>query len=231
MEKLEHEVLKKYLIITIIGFVVLLLGRGIETGLQIYPSYEPSAEIGPEFQYYTLNTFYGASVEWSTEMIQFTGFRIPIFAVAGYILIMIGFDKLSLRSKVFSIGKVMSMISLICVIALNALPFFMTGYKLCWIAMLLGIACLGFELSAGYFLLCGVCNILTGIAFKSDKVAMAITWCVSALVRVVVFLTTWIQLSGLTFVYNVILFWLWVLFIYFIWKLREFITGEIPVED
>ncbi len=236
MKKLEHQVLKKYLIITIIGFVVLLLGRGIETSFLIYPSYEPSAEIGPEFQYYTLNTFYGASVgvtteAWDTATIQFTGFRIPIFPLAGYILIILGFGKLSIRSKIFSIGKMMAMLSLIGVVVINILPFIMTGHKLCYVAMLIGIANLGFELSAGYFLLCGICSILTGIAFKSDKVAMAITWCVAALVRVVVFFTTWIQLAGLTLVYNIILFWLWVLFIYFIWKVKEYITGEIPVED
>ncbi len=231
MAKLEHQIMKKYLIITIIGFFVLLLGRGIATNFQIYPSYEPSAEVGPEFQYYNLNTFYGAAVEWDTENIVYTGYRIPLFSVVGYILIVIGFGKLSLRSKVFSIGKVMTMAALFFVICLNILPFFMNGYKLCWIAMLLGIACLGFELSAGYFLLFGVCSILGGVAFKTDKVAMAITWCVSALVRVVVFLTTWVQLGTLTFVYNVILFWLWVLFFYFIWRVNEFITGEIPVED
>ncbi|MBE5939429.1 MAG: hypothetical protein E7266_03435 [Lachnospiraceae bacterium] len=231
MSKPEYQILKKYLIITLIGFLVLLMGRGIGTGMQIYPPYQPDAGVGPEFQYYTLNTFYGARVNWETENIAYTGYRFPLFALAGYVLIIMGFGKLSTRSKVFSIGKVMCIGAVGCVAVLNVLPFLLNGTRLCWVTLLLGIAALGFEISAGYFLLCGMCNVLYGIAFKTDRVLMAIVWCLAVLCRIVVFVTTWVQLGGLTFVYNIILFWLWIFFLYCIWKLNEFITGEISMKD
>lgn len=230
MEKKSYQMANKYLIITLIGFLILLMGRGIGTKLDVYPTYVHNGEIGPAFQYYTLNTFYGATVDWGTEAIGFTGYRIPIYAVAGYIMIMLGFDKLKERSRVFTIGKWMAVMALGMNVLLNVLPFLFNGSQLCYIAICIGIACLGLELSVGYFLVCGVCDVLSGISFKMDRTTLGITWFASFVVRIVVFVTTWVQLANLTIVYNIILLWLWIFLTYTLLKLKTYITGEITFE-
>jgi len=230
MKKLGSQVELKYLIMTMAGLLVLLLGRGLATTLNIYPAYIPDYGIGPEFQYYTLNTFYGASIDWGTEEILFTGYRLPVFAIAGYVLIAMGFGKMKERSKVFVIGSWMSVAGLVMTLVINLFPFLIHNVNLCYIVMCLGIAGLGIELSVGYFFVCGVCDILSGTAFKTDRTTLALTWFVTLVCRIVVFVTTWIQLANLTLVYNMILLWLWIFFIYTIWKLRQFIIGEIEIE-
>lgn len=231
MDKKMHKIPCKYLVITLIGFIVLLMGRGIGTGIKLYPDYVQNYEIGPEFQYYTLNTFYGAGIEAGTENIFFKGYRIPIFSIAGYILIMYGFLGLKDRSRVFTIGKWMAFMAIFINVILNILPFVMTGSRLCYVAMCIGIASLGIELSVGYFLICGICDTLRGTAFKTDRVTLGITWFISVVCRIIVFVTTWVQLPNLTMVYNIILLWLWIFFIYTVWKLRSFVTGEIKFQQ
>ena len=227
---MDYKEYMKYLIITIVGFFVVLMEWGIESGIQVYPTYIQDFSIGSEFQYYTLNTFYGVDATLVNEevMISFAGFRIPIFSdILGFIIILIGCKGLKNRSRVFSITGFMALLSAGMTAVIALLPFVLNGSRLCYVAMALGIAALGLELSVGYFFVCAVCDIISGISFASDRMAIGISWFVTVILRIIVFVTTWVQLPRLTTVYNMFLFWTTVFMIYSIWKIRDYVTGEI----
>ncbi|GEM_PF-6465676 len=220
-----------YLILALVGFTVLLVEFGIDTGIQIYPDFIQDEGIISDFQLKALNLFYGAKLT-DSYYVSFSTFRFDLLSdYIGYVLIIIGLNKLKERTKVFDLGIWMAVVAMILKLSIFVLPFIFNSSKLCYIVMALGIALLGAQISVGYFFVCGVCDLLSGITFRQDRLAVGLSWFGTVVCQIIVFVTSWLLLAELTFVYNMILLIIYLLYIYFIWKLREFITGEIKIEE
>ena len=220
---------QKYFILVLIGFLVMLLDIHINTGIKIYPSYQTSFLVGGEFQYYTMNTFYGAIWEAFSNVV-FTGFIFKT-GIIGIILVAIGMKKLESVNRVFAIVKFMSVGAIMVTVLLEVLPFFMTGAQLTYVVLCMGIARIAIMISMGYFFVCGVCDNMRGVAHKLDRRTIGISWFLAVVLQIVVFVTTWTQLPKLTFTYNIIFFWTLIFFMYSVWKQRDYILQFKVLEE
>lgn len=220
----------KALILVMIGFMVVLLELNINLDTVLYPAYKTASSINTEFQFYTLQTFFGAKVV-DLDQIVYTGFRFSLFPdFIGYIIIIIGSKKLIERSKVFSLSIAMAYGAIIMSFIMQLLPFMLNGERLCYIALILGVANFGFQTAVSYTFVWAICQILAGVAYRSDRRAIALTWFGTIALQIILFVTTWVQLSVVTMMYNAILFWVTVLLLYLVYRLRFYIAGEIELK-
>lgn len=198
----------KYLKFIIAGFLIVLIDFSIRTGLA-YPEYQMSSAIGSEFQTYTINAFFGAH------------FRFDIFHdFIGYVLIILGLRGFKRSGFAFHIALFMAVIAAAMSLLNPMLPFVLNGEKLSYIGLLMAIVQLGFLLSTGYFLTAGICSMLEGYQYKRDRFAIALAWFATFVCQVIVFLTTWLDLELVTFIYNLVLFGSMLFFLYRIYKIH-----------
>lgn len=218
------------------GIVILALKLSFNTGLDLYGEYQTDYSVGSEFQAYTLNYFYGANTdiyEGVSLDVYYTGFQINIFSnIIGYGLIIIGTLKLKELSKLFSLTGFMSWIGMALYILIKLLPFFLNGYRLCYIALFIGIAELFATLSVMYLFVYAVCTILNDVAFKQDRAYIGICYIGTAICMIVVAFINWLATvnKGLVMVYEILCLGVIALLIYNLYKVKDFILKERGLE-
>ncbi len=173
------------------GIVMLALKFTINTGIMIYPEYETDYKVASEFQAYTLNYFYGASM--TSLDVQYAGFGIDIFSnIIGYILVIIGTMKLNEVSKVFSLSRLVAYIGLVLDIIINVLPYILNGYRLCYTVLLIGIAELFAAISVSYMFVYAVCTILNDLVFKTERTYIGMSYIGMSILMLVVAFVSWV---------------------------------------
>lgn len=188
---------KSGLCMVLVGIVILTLKLSFNTGLQVYPEYEVDYGIGRQFQSYTINYFYGANDikgEITKLDVYYTGFRIDLLSnVIGYVLVIVGTIRLGSVSKAFSLSRLLAYIGLALSIIIPVLPFFFNGFKLCCLALFIGIAELFAAMSVSYLFVYAVCSVLSDIAFKTDRTYIGMSYIGMSVLMLVVAFVEWMS--------------------------------------
>ncbi len=223
---------KKGLYLILLGIVILALKLSFNTGLEIYPDYKTDYKVASEFQSYTLNYFYGASMinpESASLDVNYTGFRIDILSnIVGYILVIVGTLKLNEVSKVFSLSRLLAYVGLVLSLLIKALPFMLNGYKLCYIVLLIGVAELFAAISVSYLFVYAVCTLLDDVVFKVDRTYIGMSYIGMSILMLVVAFVTWVSAVNPLLKGFYVLFCAFVtgLLIYHIHKVEDYIIKE-----
>ncbi len=220
------------LYMVLVGIVILALKLSFNTGIKVYPEYKTDDGIVSEFQSFTLNYFYGANEIKAEDVIKdvhYTGLHIDVLSnIIGYIVIMLGAKKLNEVSKAFSLVSLTSVVGLALNVVIKALPFFLNGYKLCYIVLFVGIAELFTSICVVYLIVYTISVVLSDIAYKSDKAYIGISYIGMSILMLAVAFIAWVNTvsSLLLGTYVLLLMLVTGALIFNIYKVGDYIIGE-----
>lgn len=233
----------KYFKIILIGFILLLLDVSVKTGISYPHSYQYSYKVIGEFQFYTINTIYGATCTTYTQQTKaddgstgtaklvnevfFDGVRVDILNdLVGFALLAFGMFGLKKINRAFYMGGILSIVSIGMSAVIHILPFMVNGLRLCYIALFLRIALLGLTISVYYMFMCALVHEIQLVSFKTERKALILLWFAMTILQIVILFITWIQLPTLTMVYNIVLLGVSIFFFYWAWKVKDYVLKE-----
>lgn len=225
---------RKFLMLVLLGFLFVAFDQHVICSWLngIFPVFDQSAKINPEFQLYTLNYIYGMKAniyEYTIGEISYN-LKVDVFSdLLGYIMIAIGLIKLSGKTKIFNISVMTSVIAIILYMGIRVLPFVLNGEVLSYVCFWLAIAQFGIDICIGYMFVYGICDLLSGYQYVRDRKAIVIAWFATIILNGTVMVLYWMSpvINGvlMTF-YNIFDLGVNLLFVYFVLKNREYILGE-----
>lgn len=224
----------KFLILILVGFMIVVFDQHIDCHWLsgIYPPYQQAyKDMNDEFQLYTLNYIFGMHAniyEYSIGEITYR-LKVDIFSdLIGYLLMAIGLFRLSHKTKIFSISGMTAMLAAALYIVTRLLPFVFNGAQLTYICFFLIIAQYGLEVCIGYMFIYGIFDLLAGYQYSRDRRAIGLSWFSTIIVNLVLIIIGWMSMMLnpvlITF-YNMLDLALNLMFVYFVYKNREYILG------
>ncbi len=223
----------RYLILVLIGILLTAFDQHIVCSFLngIYPAFVQSADINEAFQFYTMNDIFGMKAniyQYSIGEITYN-LKVDIFPdLAGYLLIAFGLFKLSKKTKIYNLSATTAVIACVLYVCVRLLPFVFNGQQLVYICFMLIIAQFGMEICITYMFMYGTCQLLPGYAFAQSRRAIGISWFVTIILNTVILVISWmaVMLNPIFLtVYNMLDLGVNLLFVYFVFKDRDYILG------
>lgn len=250
IQEKKHDKMAIYMLL--IGVIIVIMKLTIPVGI-IYPEYQYDSSIIGEPQLYTLNLHYGAEAtylgqtydELSEQMKSLVlsgdyymdglrwSNRIDLFNdFIGYVLMAYAcFLLKKRRGRFFRFAGYCAAGSILTKLYIVTAPFYLTGSRLVWSVLCMGIANFFLMFSVVYFFIAGVCQCLDKVNFRQDRRVLLLLWFVMLIVQMIVGITSWMMIGSVTFLYNMILFFLLLGFLWKCVRLSEFIVREESVPD
>jgi hypothetical protein len=198
----------------------------------VYPKFVESTKIHAEFQWYTLNYFFGMHANVYEFTIGELSYRIKVDVFSdllGYFMMFIGLIRLSKKTKIFNISAATCVLAILLYIGIRFLPFFLNGQILSYACFWLAIAQYGIDICIGYMFVYGLCDLLPGYQYVRDRKAIVISWFATIILNGVVMILYWLSpvINGILItVYNILDLGINILFVYFVLRIREYILGD-----
>lgn len=128
----------------------------------------------------------------------FDGFRIDIFNdVLGLLLIALSCLILSKYKPIFRLAVLLAIISIIIKSALTVLPFFLNGMPLCNMALGVGTSYVIATVITSFFGVRGFINLIQDYCCRDERVWINTVWFVSAILIILIYLLSWLNLYGM----------------------------------
>ncbi|MBE5958762.1 MAG: hypothetical protein E7254_07875 [Lachnospiraceae bacterium] len=211
------------ILIFIVGFIFLVLDTPTKTGIEYPHAYKNDPNIIGEYQYYAINSIYGAKCTYKTideldtgltdvssayvdanaqfvDKVFFDGVRVDTFNdMVGYLFVFIACFVLKKYKKFFSISCILNIVSLGLRVVVFALPFVLNGSILCNMAIAFRISYAVATILTMWFAIKGFIALSQDSCCRDERLWMNACWFTYTLMSLLVVFLKWLDLFNMAY--------------------------------
>jgi len=211
-----------YFILLAVGFVLIALDMDVKTNIKYPHKYENSSSVTGEFQYYNIDSLYGATCTYKlmdtsskstrhplvgsetnvssdaveTKVIDkvfFDNIHIDIFNdIVGFICIFVACFSLRKANKRFSLASLSAVSGIILNIVLAVLPFIINGESLCIAGMIIGMVYLACNVLTTFLFCGGLFKMCPQVCCRDERKWGKMTWFISFALQILTTFVFWL---------------------------------------